>query len=189
MSLQYALARRTLATARSITCSRVILSLCSRWIAEVARKTWIRGLLGVLQGLPSAVDIAIIAPGEAADGRAGDLGGDGADGLEVALGGDREPGLDDVDPERGQAGPPPPSQRCSCSRPGDCSPSRKVVSKIRIRFASAMAEALPAEWRWIERVRRQRTHRPGETENPETRRPGRVSGLRKSRERRCGDEP
>ena len=59
-------------------------------------------LLGVLERLPGAVDVAVVAAGEPADGRAGDLGGDGADGLEVALRGDREPGLDDVDAERGQ---------------------------------------------------------------------------------------
>ena len=59
-------------------------------------------LLGVLDGLPGAVDVAVVAAGEAADGRAGDLGGDGADGLEVALRGDREAGLDDVDAQVGQ---------------------------------------------------------------------------------------
>ena len=83
-----------------MTCSRVILSLCSRWIAEVARKTWIRGVWAKSERLPGAVDVAVVAAGQAADGRAGDLGGDGADGLEVALRGDREAGLDDVDAQR-----------------------------------------------------------------------------------------
>ena len=59
-------------------------------------------LLGVLDRLPGAVDVAVVAPGQAADRRAGDLGGDRPHGLEVADRGDREPGLDDVDPERGQ---------------------------------------------------------------------------------------
>ena len=54
-------------------------------------------LCGVLEGLPGAVDVAVVAAGQAADGRAGDLGGDRADRLEVAGRGDREAGLDDVD--------------------------------------------------------------------------------------------
>jgi hypothetical protein len=58
------------------------------------------GLLGVLDRLPGAVDVAVVAAGQAADGRAGDLGGDGAHGVEVPLGGDREAGLDDVHPQR-----------------------------------------------------------------------------------------
>ena len=41
--------------------------------------------LGELDGLPGAVDVALVAPGQAADGRAGDLGGDGPDRLEVAV--------------------------------------------------------------------------------------------------------
>ncbi len=89
-----------------MTCSVVIFSLCSRWIAEVARKTWILGLLGVLESLPGPVDVAIVAAGEAADRRAGNLGGDCADSLEVARRGDREPCLDHVDTEQ-----------CEC--PGD----------------------------------------------------------------------
>ena len=65
-----ALARRTLATARSMICAVVIRSLCSRWMAEVARKTWIRGFWANLTRLPGAVDVAVVAPGQAADDRA-----------------------------------------------------------------------------------------------------------------------
>ena len=54
-------------------------------------------LLGVLHSLPGAVDVLLVAPGQAADDRAGDLGGDGPHGLEIAHRGDREARLDDID--------------------------------------------------------------------------------------------
>ena len=59
-------------------------------------------LLCKLDRLPGAVDVAVVAPGQAADRRAGDFGGDGPHRLEVADRGDRKPGFDDVDPECGE---------------------------------------------------------------------------------------
>ena len=103
--------------------------------------------LGVLERLPGAVDVALVAAGQAADGRAGDLGGDRADRLEVARRGDREAGLDDVDAESPRApGPPPASRPCSCSRRAIA--RRRAASCRRsgsgsVRFASAMAVTLP----------------------------------------------
>ena len=58
--------------------------------------------LSVLDGFPGAVDVAVVAPGQPADRRAGDFRGDGPDRLEVAGGGDRKPGLDHVDAECGE---------------------------------------------------------------------------------------
>jgi hypothetical protein len=55
--------------------------------------------LRVLEGLPGPIDVAVVTPGEAADGGPGHFGRDGPDGLEVPLRSDREPGLDDVDTE------------------------------------------------------------------------------------------
>ena len=56
-------------------------------------------LLGVFHGLPGAVDVLVVAPRQAADGRAGDLAGNGPDRLEIADRGDRETRLDDIDPQ------------------------------------------------------------------------------------------
>ena len=51
------------------------------------------------EGLPGAVDVGIVATGQAADDRATDRGGDLPDAGEVARRRDREAGFDDVDPE------------------------------------------------------------------------------------------
>ena len=75
-------------------------SLCSRWMAEVARKTWIRGFWAYWSASQARSMSRSLQRARPQTRRAGDLGGDGADGLEVAGRGDREPGLDDVDAER-----------------------------------------------------------------------------------------
>ncbi len=102
MSAQWPLARLTPSTARSMICvlghPELVLSVDGGGGQEDVDT----GFLGVLDGFPGAVDVAFVAAGEAADGRAGDLGGDGSDGLEVTLGGDGEAGLDDVDAKEGE---------------------------------------------------------------------------------------
>ena len=94
------------------------------------------GLLCKLDRLPGAVDVAFIAPCQAADRRAGDLGGDGPDRLEVADRSDGKPRLDDVDPQGGERRAISSFSAMFMLAPGDCSPSRNVVSKIRTRLAS-----------------------------------------------------
>ncbi len=49
------------------------------------------------QGFPSAIDVGVVAAGQAADRGAADVGGDFANRLEIAGRGDRKAGLDDVD--------------------------------------------------------------------------------------------
>ena len=83
-----------------MTWARVIFSLCSRWIAEVARKTWIRGFWAYWrasqarsmsrslqrarpQTVAPATSVAMARTASKSPWR-----------------GDREPGLDDVDAER-----------------------------------------------------------------------------------------
>ena len=55
------------------------------------------GVRGVLQRFPRAVDVFVVAAGQAADRRAADRAGDLADRLEIAGRSDREAGLDHVD--------------------------------------------------------------------------------------------
>ena len=57
------------------------------------------GLLGELERVPGAVDVLLIATGQAANGAAAHDGGDFADGVEVVGRGDREAGFHDVDAE------------------------------------------------------------------------------------------
>ena len=69
----------------------------------------------------------------------------GLHGLEVAGRGDGEAGLDDVHAEVARApAPPRASRRGSCCAPGDCSPSRRVVSKMMTRSgAGSLTGTLP----------------------------------------------
>ena len=88
-----------------------------------------------------------------------DFGGDGADGLEVARRGDREAGLDDVDAECGQGAGDLHLLGLFMLAPGDCSPSRKVVSKIRMRLVVGHGSEAPRSLR-VKGV-------SGKTESPE----------------------
>jgi hypothetical protein len=75
--------------------------------------------LGVAHGFAGPVDIGRYGAGEPGNRRALDLLGDGDDGLEIAIGGDGEA-----------------TWSFSSSvmvAPGDCSPSRRVVSKMKTR--------------------------------------------------------
>ena len=66
-------------------------------MALVARKTWIRADGAAFEGFPGAVDVGVVAAGQAADGRAANVRGDLANGFEIAGRGDGEAGFDDVD--------------------------------------------------------------------------------------------
>ena len=65
-------------------------------MALVARKTWIRGSLGVPHRFPGAVDVFVAAAGQPADHGPADRLGDLAHGLEIAGRGDGKAGLDHV---------------------------------------------------------------------------------------------
>ena len=114
----------TPSTARPTISSLSIFSLNSRWMALVARKTWIRGCSACLsasqaRSMSSSLQRArpqIVAPRI--------LCGDRADRLEVAGRGDREAGLDDVDAEVGQ-------------RPGDL----QLLGQVHARAGRLLAVA------------------------------------------------
>ena len=84
--------RRRAATISSLA----IFSLNSRWMALVARKTWMRGSAASLERFAGAVDVGVVAAGQAADDRPAHFAGDGLHRLEIAGRRDREAGLDDV---------------------------------------------------------------------------------------------
>jgi hypothetical protein len=80
------------------------------------------------------LDVFAFGAGERGDAGAADLAGDGSDGGEVALGGNGESGLEDVYAEgRDLVAKRSFSSWCMV-QPGDCSPSRRVVSKKTIWF-------------------------------------------------------
>jgi len=87
--------------------------------------------LGVLDRLAGAANVFLGAAGEAGDGGLGDFGGDGGDGLEVAGAGDGEAGFDDIDARASRARAISSFSLRLRAAPGDCSPSRRVVSKMR----------------------------------------------------------
>ena len=62
----------------------LIRSLCSRWIADVARKTWIRGFWANWIASQARSMSRSLHRARPQTDCAGDLGGDGTDGLEVA---------------------------------------------------------------------------------------------------------
>jgi len=83
---------------------------------------------GGLDGAGGGFNVLALAAGERGDDGATDFASDDADGLGVALGGDGEAGLEDVDAEPIWCARRSFSPRCMV-QPGDCSPSRRVVSK------------------------------------------------------------
>ena len=87
-------------------------------------------MLRVTHGFPGTVDVLETRARQAGDDRATDALGDRLDRLEVAVAGDREPGLDDVDAEASELLRDLELLDHIEGDPGDCSPSRRVVSKI-----------------------------------------------------------
>jgi hypothetical protein len=85
---------------------------------------------------PRRVDVGRRGARQAGDHRAVDLAGDRLHGLEVAGRRDREAGLDDVDAQARELVGDLELLAVFSEMPGDCSPSRSVVSKIRTRSAA-----------------------------------------------------
>ena len=97
-------------------------------------KVWMRLRAAGCQGLGGTVDVAVGGARQAADHASPDELGDLVDRLEVAVRRDREAGLDHVDAHGLEdLGDAELLVRRSSSSPGDCSPSRKVVSKMMTR--------------------------------------------------------
>ena len=129
-SLQNRFALRTEASVASITCARVIRSLCSIWMSEVAMKMWMRGLRA-----PCSDSIA--ASTSSSPVRASDATTQST-AWPTARMPSRSPGDEMANPASITSTP----SRASClaisifsgadrAMPGDCSPSRSVVSKMR----------------------------------------------------------
>jgi hypothetical protein len=90
----------------------------------------------VAHRLGGALDVGGMSAREAGDHRALDLARDRAHRLEVAGRGDREAGLDHVDAQAGELVRDLELLRRVQRDPGDCSPSRRVVSKMMTRSGS-----------------------------------------------------
>ena len=100
------------------------------WIGDVAMKTWMRGCSAWRTASHARSTSLNAVRDSAGDGRALHGLGDGLDRLEVALAGDREAGLDHVDTEARELVGDLELLAHVERDPGDCSPSRRVVSKI-----------------------------------------------------------
>ena len=85
---------------------------------------------GAFQGLGGDVDILFARARQPADHAVADLGRDELHRFEVAGGRDREPGLDNVDAQMLQGVAMRIFSSTVIAAPGDCSPSRRVVSKM-----------------------------------------------------------
>ena len=87
---------------------------------------------GILQRFPGAVDVKLIGPRQRGDDGPPDFRRDGLDGFKVAVRGDGESRLPECPRPAGRVGGPSRfSPAGSCCSPGDCSPSRSVVSKMK----------------------------------------------------------
>ena len=99
-------ARRHRRGRRSTTCGRVMRSLCSRWMSEVARKMWMRGTDRRLDRLPAAIDVARTGARQPADrgsvGAAISSAQWRAPLAKSPVRSRREAGLDDIDPQARQ---------------------------------------------------------------------------------------
>ncbi len=98
-SSQTALARWTASTARRTISSLAILSLNSRWMELVARKTWMRGRGASRRAAQARSMSSALQRARPQMTGPVDLAGDGLDRLEVAGRGDGEAGLDHVHAE------------------------------------------------------------------------------------------
>ena len=75
--------------------------------------------------------------------------GDGPHSLEVAGGSDRKACFDHIHAERGKSRATSIFSAMTMLAPGDCSPSRKVVSNIRTRLSSGGVAGGPASTSWV----------------------------------------
>src|SRR3954451_17371134 len=130
MSDVNALARATARPADSITCSRDIRSLCSRWMSEVAMNTWMRGLLAPCSdSIAASMSSSLVRASEATTQSTA---------CETARMPSTSPGDEIAKPASMMSTPSRSSWRAISTfsaafsaMPGDCSPSRNVVSNIR----------------------------------------------------------
>ncbi len=130
-------ARRTDSAAWSSACSRVILSLCFEMKVGGGEEDVDAVAGGGFDGAGGGFDVLALAAGEGGDAGAFDLAGDGADGVRSRprrrwrsrLRGCRRRGSASWWAMRSF------SSWCMV-QPGDCSPSRRVVSKKTIWFGS-----------------------------------------------------
>ena len=102
-----------------------------------------------LDGACGGLDVLALAAGERGDAGAFDLAGDGVDGVEVAVGGDGESRLRGCRRRARRAGGPCGAFLSWCMvQPGDCSPSRRVVSKKTIWFGVAIGFLSLSIWKY-----------------------------------------
>ena len=118
----------------SSTCSRVIFSLYSMWMSLVARKTWIRGCFADLTAFQAASMSPLVQRARLATVQLVTT-------WEIASTLRKSSGEAMAKPASITSTPRASSWRAMSSfsarfmlQPGDCSPSRSVVSKILIRF-------------------------------------------------------
>ena len=137
---QRACACATAARAWPLTSSRVDCSWWSMWMSDVEMNVWMRGRSASRTASHARSMSAAWARARPAMTGPCDLAGDRLHRLEVAGRGDREAGLDHVDAQaRELMGDLELLGRCSARCPGDCSPSRSVVSKMMTRSVGGMS--------------------------------------------------
>jgi hypothetical protein len=130
MSLQNAFARRTARLAPSSTCARVMRSLCSMWMSDVAMKTWMRGLRAPWSdSMAASTSSSFVRASDATTQSTA---------WATARMPSRSPGEEMANPASMMSTPRRSSWRAisifsgaDSAMPGDCSPSRSVVSKMR----------------------------------------------------------
>ena len=121
---------------------------------------WTRG---VLQRAPCGVNVVSSAAREARDDWTAYLASHEVHRFPIARRGDRETGFDDVDPELRERLRTRSFSGCVMLQPGDCSPSRSVVSKMRTRLGSVIVISTMARYR---RNSRRRSRRPSRGISP-----------------------
>ena len=140
-----ALARVTAWRAASTTWSRVIRSLCSRWMSEVAMKVWIRGLLATRSdSMAASMSSSFVRARDATTHSTA---------CETAWMPSTSPGDEIAKPASITSTPRRSSWRAISTFspalsaiPGDCSPSRRVVSKMRTVSVGVIASSLQLLW-------------------------------------------
>jgi hypothetical protein len=120
----------------------------------------------VAKRLVAAVHIGELRARKGGDHGPADGAGDQLHTLEVALAGDREPCLDVVHAETGELLGDLELLNRSSEMPGDCSPSRRVVSKITTRSSVLFVSFAASVMAWAFRSGSQMGGCVGATKNP-----------------------
>ena len=138
-SEQKPFALRTAKSVAATTSSRVIRSLCSMWMSDVAMKVWMRGFLASdSDSIAASTSSSLVRASDATTHSTARL---------TARMPSRSPGDEIANPASMMSTPSRSSWRAisifSCAfsaMPGDCSPSLSVVSKIRtVSVSEAMS--------------------------------------------------